>query len=772
LPFRKFKSIFYRNALLQLPVYEEFMGLTRWKFGWRIGLLLLFCLIVFYLKNYDIAVQDFEKVGWPSFLYFYSRFFLFLFIFIACISLGELVLAHLTPKADLASDFNSNFILFFFSGASILNLLGAFFGVFGWLKFPLVLCIFLFLIFRSPLDLWSIFLKKLFKSSITQTSLKSKLHFFLISVLLILILFIVFSNGLFPAFNFNDVYEHYFHYYRAVLRDGHSGPNEAWFRFYETKGVGLVFLTNILSDFTGAQLVSLCYILTTALIVYKFCFEAVENTLWSILSVILFLGGILSLEHSSGIFFKLQIGILSNLAFICYVCIEILRHQWSELETKKWFYGGYFACLHFGYAYPHPTTIPALFLISVLAATYLNKKWRARFYFILLLEIALAVGLFSSLIVNYLKTGFFELFPQNFIWQHDIGNKEKFIRTFGTSGIYYTLALNMEQAIIKQTIWVWMGECFRSDYFTKVFLFLKPVSNILPIIMVIAFSVLGKKRNQEFFIVTALFILASCFWLLPFQIPSISRLFVFTLFFSAIGITTAVKICLDWVFKRMVFRWARFFQQAFLTIIVALILIQIMFNFPIRRLKNILLYASGQISYSNALTTHFYRNDFQEFEIWKKMKKILGYNTKLYWMTYFPFPAFSFPGNGAFTEPAYTLGPGENHFTAMFGEPLETKKIFQELNVNYFAIALNGKRPFDNPLIYTKLFHPNEINNYFEVVFNEDGYAVITWKNNGKTTPLSKSMIEAYTREWKKAYGHGRFATMYADPHRALKILK
>ena len=56
-----------------------------------------------------------------------------------------------------------------------------------------------------------------------------------------------------PVFDPN-IWEHYLHYYRAVLNSGSTQPNEVWHHFYASKAAGLIILADVLGDFFGVRL--------------------------------------------------------------------------------------------------------------------------------------------------------------------------------------------------------------------------------------------------------------------------------------------------------------------------------------------------------------------------------------------------------------------------------------------------------------------------------------------------------------------------------------
>jgi hypothetical protein len=67
----------------------------------------------------------------------------------------------------------------------------------------------------------------------------------------------------------NDVPGNYLPYYEAVLRAHSNAPNDYWVHFFVSKGNGLAFLLNILSDVQGASLASYLMVLLGALMIWR-----------------------------------------------------------------------------------------------------------------------------------------------------------------------------------------------------------------------------------------------------------------------------------------------------------------------------------------------------------------------------------------------------------------------------------------------------------------------------------------------------------------------
>lgn len=68
----------------------------------------------------------------------------------------------------------------------------------------------------------------------------------------------------------NDVPGNYLPYYEAVMRAHWNGPNDYWVHYFVSKGHGLAFLVNILSDVQGSALASYLMVLLGGVMVWRF----------------------------------------------------------------------------------------------------------------------------------------------------------------------------------------------------------------------------------------------------------------------------------------------------------------------------------------------------------------------------------------------------------------------------------------------------------------------------------------------------------------------
>ena len=75
-------------------------------------------------------------------------------------------------------------------------------------------------------------------------------------------------KGLYPQGG-HDYYLHYSQFYSMVIDSHGIWPNAFWYQYYYSKGVGLMFLSMLLTDPLAPSLVTYCFVIATALALYS-----------------------------------------------------------------------------------------------------------------------------------------------------------------------------------------------------------------------------------------------------------------------------------------------------------------------------------------------------------------------------------------------------------------------------------------------------------------------------------------------------------------------
>lgn len=77
---------------------------------------------------------------------------------------------------------------------------------------------------------------------------------------------IILSKGIYPGGG-HDYWLHYFHFFDRALEAESTLPNEAWYQYFYSKGMGVTFLAMVLTDPMGGQLAGMIFLFAGAAVV-------------------------------------------------------------------------------------------------------------------------------------------------------------------------------------------------------------------------------------------------------------------------------------------------------------------------------------------------------------------------------------------------------------------------------------------------------------------------------------------------------------------------
>ncbi|MFA4987575.1 MAG: hypothetical protein WC712_13415 [Candidatus Brocadiia bacterium] len=101
------------------------------------------------------------------------------------------------------------------------------------------------------------------------------------------IILLLLARGLYPGGG-GDYYTHYFPYTQEVLRNHSLAPNDVWYHYYYSKGVGLSFLAMLLTDPQAPELVTFCCVCAAALALAALTARIAPNSLWPLVCGVLY----------------------------------------------------------------------------------------------------------------------------------------------------------------------------------------------------------------------------------------------------------------------------------------------------------------------------------------------------------------------------------------------------------------------------------------------------------------------------------------------------
>jgi len=230
-----------------------------------------YIILLFFFNTIDVYHQHFFSTGSLIILYNFFRVFFILCLMWLCYIMGDYALLFLTKQSEHRGYNLSSALVTFFSGLSVWHIVLLGFGFAGWYTRPffLVTTIALFIVSLPRLDQWIRFFH-------TQ---RAPIYWPGLILFLIPTFFFFVTKGLYPSGG-HDYFTHYFAYYREVIETGNIMPGRLWYHFYYDKGMGLFFLSALLTDLLGPQLVTTTMILATMGIIFSMIRQ---STSWRLL---------------------------------------------------------------------------------------------------------------------------------------------------------------------------------------------------------------------------------------------------------------------------------------------------------------------------------------------------------------------------------------------------------------------------------------------------------------------------------------------------------
>ena len=738
------------------------------------------CLIAIYfgvligLKYLDIFGIRFYSSGLPVIVYILLKTIFTFYFLTILLTAGAVLQRVLLPKSDIASVGASAYIIAcFFLGASTLALLMFILGFLKAYYFATAIIITAPLVGLAPFMLPALIttVKARFYQilKISPTAVSLTYIALLISTVIVAIVLLL-HKGIFPGDLDSDVWMHYLHYYKEVSANGGLWPNDLWYHFYLSKGAGLFFLAAILTDVMSMPIVSWCFVILTAVIVYDILSEHIIYPLWPLLGALLVFLSLSAItnqyvtENTTSSFFKHHIVLMGFIAFALWCGIRFAHN----LSNEAAWLSGIAGALSFFYIgiYMPTTVIPLIaiwFFEVAVVSLFLQKRPLQARVFIGFAVLAL-FGSMLAFVINYFVTGLADNTPVSLMWK--FADKERFGKLWSPWIIqYYFLASSFDsQPIILSNILRvdtnWIAQLCRTWFF-------KDVPLLSFIIVLTGFVWAGcsmnswrqgiyNKKRHIFVLYTVLFIGNALLFAQFFKnYNSLFRLYNFTVIFVILFVILFWAAVLGPMSRHKP------------TIVALIILLSAGFfikNLPLHITKNrtgaLWQYLNGKISTKDAvadtdsLTNSYIKNDTR-FSHFIEAHRYMKPGSKMLYMGQDCGPGYFFPAM-VVSEPSYALGG--LYPTALFGSPEEARSAFQKLGINYFA--LNLRRQFMIGLPFSPIFKPENVRKYFEIVWSEGDFYMLTWRaeNSDKEVPseflhkLEQKQIEESKTGWGTYY--------------------
>lgn len=239
---------------------------------------LSFLLLLCYFSFFDMYHRYFFTKGYAVFAYNLARvWFVVCFMWLLYV-VGDFVQEMWREKTSSPSFSLDAILLSFFTGVAICTIVLFILGLLSLYShlFMVTLSTIIFMLsipkLTSSLDYFR-----------RQTPYWPGLALFLSA----LAAFIV-TKGLYPGGG-HDYFNHYSHFYREVLNTGSILPNQVWYQFFYSKGMGLYFFSMYLTDPLAPQLAASALMIGGAGVIYSILHRTSKNALFPWVGATLYL---------------------------------------------------------------------------------------------------------------------------------------------------------------------------------------------------------------------------------------------------------------------------------------------------------------------------------------------------------------------------------------------------------------------------------------------------------------------------------------------------
>jgi hypothetical protein len=570
-------------------------------------------------------------------------------------------------------------------------------------------------------------------------------------------------KGLYPQGG-HDYYQHYSHFYAAVI-DNHSiWPNLFWYQYYLSKGMGVTFLGMLLTDALAPSLVAYCFAVATALTLYSLVRGFCSHTLWPWLAVVLYLAlnvhtlgtGDYTANGGWGHFQKPHEINSPLMIAVLWMSVNMVRSA-GDVRRVWWF--GASACA-FVVAYILLVSPLIVGLFAVFASLYFFTRNREVSRMFLGIAASTGVGLASLLALNYLTTGApADVAPD--VWWPIVD-----LRRLNDEGMLYdfvNIAVVRARGAVEGSALADdfdLIEYIRNVFRVDILGVLIGAAVIGGLACMIARDVLrrrsadsvgmiGAPTRQAGAVVAAFFSATTVFTFTAGMLESISYVRISSFVFPLMIAIAAIVGQIITVSAGRSWRGRTLAANVAPILLMSVLLVQAYEQHRTNLLAvvhNALRFAGGRYSVYDAYrdqagwpalpnSTAIYPG---MYEAWKSIgpgKRIWSFHILSYCML-----------PGCHVESMLSSSMSKHRDEILFGSPENAEQILQREGLNYFFIST--RIPIREVLQCTPLFSPDTIQSYLDVVWTDGTDVLLTWKGQGGER-LSGEWLEKYRKAIK-----------------------
>jgi hypothetical protein len=540
-----------------------------------------------------------------------------------------------------------------------------------------------------------------------------------------------------------DIWTHYLPYFINVIESHSIWPNDIWYHFYVSKFAAFHINAILLGDILSPPLISWCFLIFIAVISYDIVIKITGERIFSLIAPI----SILEITCISGAIanFQKHHMIIAGLVLFIAWCVVFLSIKNRE-ECKKVFAAGILSSFYLGLFMPLMSPVITLGCLASSLSCRLLSKFEIRTVKLSAIGLSCILGAIVTLSMNYLITGLMLDSPIKFTSDH--GNMSRFAKYWDPMVFQYWFlgigaveggAIGLEKLVIPN--FSWLFQILRSSYlyiYPPIWalllfcVFIGPSNSLRKRIN----SLLHLNKNNCILIIFILFLVGT---LIPANIfpdsGSMYRLYGFSAYLLIIIISSITIFLIIESSCKDLYR----------TIIFCITVLIISTSFFILIPKDSFKSAYFHISGINSIAEIIQKIDKKspvpgEFEYFEAAKNITTRNSKILYFGYSSTPGYVLPYPAILNEPSYAFGT--HYRELLYGESEASKEILISMGINYFLFNMKSRLFLGIP--YSELFRASSLGKIFNVVWEKDGYYLLTWKGDIGSPPSDNliSMLE------------------------------
>ena len=712
-----------------------------------VTLALLFSSCVLYIRAFQIGGPGLDQRGSALLVYHLCRVGLVFFTIVFCYCAGYRTLGMLRLNVrGLFDSARKTFILCFFFGASLYGILFTVLGLFGLVNLAtaLVFTLPVILFSRRPLAELARGSPRAGEQDPLRDAYTGRIFMWLVTALAgYAVLAVVVTRVLHIAVFDPNIWEHYAHYYRAVLASGSTQPNEVWHHFYASKGAGLILLVNVLSDFLGAQIVSACFVLAAGMVILDLLQHQCKSTGWAMFGVMIYLAFLYG-GAADGAAFKHHCALLGYASFALWGVVSL--QDAPPLPFRAVVVAMLVSFFYVGFYLP---VSAAMFASAFMLVALTNAIFRTTTHVRALLVLAsgLCAGAGLAMVVNWAITGLAEVTPMRLFWA--IADQAEVERVFGTGGIRFFL--NMNNDLRNEYDWSLRRTWTVLRYpLSAALLFWGLLALLVALIQTHTRAVAAS--SMRFLAYVAAFVLPLSVFAQGVQTNAVDRMALYSIVLTTLASVVILNKLVEAYVGRTIWRapipgtggveikpWV-VASMIIMLLGITTAMVHAWKGLGKEQRSVIYRFATGEVSLKGSFQLAEANEGKRAIGIGIEAMSEFRKNAadgRILRLSYEGGFAYALPGEGIVSEPTYSLVRDPK--ALMTAGPEEVAKYLRDRGIRYFSLDLQHR--LFSTIAFTPLFDVHQMPRYFSVAYQEGEFVMLTWRERADDPPLSEYLL-------------------------------